>query len=73
MRSIATISADLDKLRALRARGRKSVRFGDRAMEIKSDAELAGAIAALEGELEQATASPRARTIVVRSPPMKGW
>ena len=71
MRSVAAITADIDKLRTARAKSAKSVSFGDRRVEYRSDDEIARAITALEAELEQATASPRSRTIVVRSPEYK--
>ncbi len=73
MRSAATINADLDKLRALRGHGRRIVRFGDRSVEYRSDQEIAAAISALENELEMAQGVASPRTIVVRSPPGKGW
>ncbi len=52
MRSGATITADIDKLRAARAKAAKAVSFGDRRVEFRSDQEIAAAIAALEAELE---------------------
>jgi len=49
--------ADIDKLKAIRASGAKSITFSDgRRVEYHSPAELDGAIAAAEAELSGSTA-----------------
>jgi hypothetical protein len=73
MRSIATITADLDSLRSARAKGARRIRFADREVEYRSDIEIARTVAALEAELGQAQGIASPRTIVVRPPPFKGW
>lgn len=72
-RDAATIQSELDQLRAVRGGGEHRVRFADREVWYRSDAELRSAIAALEAELKQATGSPSPRSVIVRAAPYKGW
>jgi len=51
---VADLAEQLETLRAARASGLRRVRMGTREMEYRSDAELAGAIADLEGRIAAA-------------------
>jgi hypothetical protein len=70
MTDIATLLADLEKLKAARRMGAKVVEFEDYRVEYRSDAEIAAAIAALESEV---LGGAGARNVVFRSPTNKGW
>lgn len=58
MRDITTVMGELERLRALRASGRQSIKEGDRALSYRSDIDIAAAIAALESELASLTGEP---------------
>ncbi|WP_029356238.1 hypothetical protein [Bosea sp. 117] len=51
MSDAATLTDQLDKLRAARASGLRRARFADREVEYRSDRELVAAIADLESRL----------------------
>jgi hypothetical protein len=68
-RSVTMADAEtLAKLKAARASGVLRVRYGEREITYRSDAELAAAIAAIEEEL-----TPKIKTVVVRPLASKGW
>jgi len=73
MRDAATIQSELDQLRAVRGGGEHRVRFADREVWYRTDAELRSAIAALQAELAEATGSPSPRNVIIRTAPSKGW
>jgi hypothetical protein len=56
-------------LKCMRADGVRSVQFGERKVEFKSDEELAAAINALERELNP----QQVRNVMVRPAQNKGW
>lgn len=72
-RSAEVIRDELEALKGTRATGAHRIRFADREVFYRSDAELRNAIAALEAELEQATGSPSPRNVIIRTAPAKGW
>lgn len=72
-RDAATIRDELEKLRGTRATGANRIRFADREVFYRTDAELRNAIAALEAELKQATGSVSPRNVIIRTAPAKGW
>ena len=65
----AAADVRLAELRAARGAGILHVRFGEREVWYRSDAELVAAIAALEAELNPT----RPRNVMVRPVTQKGW
>lgn len=57
---VTDLTAQLNALRIARHAGYRRIRFGDREVEYRSDAELATAIASLERQIEAATGKPAA-------------
>ena len=55
------LTAQLEALKRARRSGLRRVRFGDREMEYRSDADLAAAIRDLETEIDVAVGTPRRR------------
>lgn len=74
MADLATLEADLERLKAARRGGERLVRFrgpnSEREVQYKSDADMAAAISATESQIAAMTGAPVIRTINVRS---KGW
>jgi hypothetical protein len=70
MTDIATLLADLERLKAARRTGARTVVFEDYRVEYKSDGEMAAAIAALEAEV---LGGAGVRNVIIRSPTNKGW
>jgi hypothetical protein len=68
MTDLATLLADLETLKAARRSGALRVRFDDRELTFRSDAEIVAQIAAIENEIAGASGP---RNVVVRS--KKGW
>ena len=64
----AELQAAIAELKRARASGARRVEFGERRVELRSDAELANALAALEAEIGGSTVP---RNVIVRS--SKGW
>ncbi len=60
--SITEMQQQLEKLRNVRAKGTRKVRFGDDEVEYRSDSELAAAIADLERRIAM-TVNPSRRLI----------
>lgn len=60
--SITEMQQQLEKLRSVRAKGTRKVRFGEDEVEYRSDSELAAAIADLERRIAM-TANPSRRLI----------
>ncbi len=71
MTDLATLTADLERLKAARRSGVLSVQFTDRHVTYRSDFELVRAIAALESEIATTQGTARPRSINIRSD--KGW
>lgn len=70
MTTIATMQADLEQLRAVRAMGTRAVEYSDgRRVEYRTDSELAAAIADLERRI---AVEQRPRVSVVRVTYSKG-
>ena len=65
----AAADVRLAELKALRAKGTLHVKFGEREVWFRSDAELAAAIAALTAELNPT----RPKNVMVRPTTNKGW
>lgn len=61
--------ADLDALKAARAKGVKKVRIGEEEVEYRSDAEMASVQRAIEADLGVSTSGSR----VVRPVTSLGW
>jgi hypothetical protein len=55
------LTAQLEALKKARRSGLRRVRFGDREMEYRSDADLTAAIRDLETEIDTAIGTPRRR------------
>jgi hypothetical protein len=55
------LNAQLEALKKARRSGLRRVRFGDREMEYRSDADLAAAIRDLENEISATEGAPRRR------------
>jgi hypothetical protein len=55
------LTAQLEALKKARRSGLRRVRFGDREMEYRSEAEFAAAIRDLENEISAADGAPRRR------------
>jgi hypothetical protein len=64
--TVAELTARLEKLRATRASGTRSVQLGERRVEYRTDAELAAAIADLERQLAGETGA-RLHTIRIHA------
>jgi hypothetical protein len=73
MADFATLTLQLESLRAARRSGALEVQFGDRRIRYRSDRELALAIAATEEEIAALEGVPRVRNVVLRSPSDRGW
>jgi hypothetical protein len=71
MADLATLKADLEALRSARRTGVLRVRFADREVWYRSEAELQKQVASLENEIVALEGSSTPRTIAVRSE--KGW
>jgi hypothetical protein len=67
MATVAELQADLEKLKAMRRSGMLRMRFEDREITVRSDAELRAAIDAIERELDDG----RPRNVYFRT--TKGW
>jgi hypothetical protein len=65
----AELLAQIEELKRVRATGTRSVQFGERRVEFKTDVELTAAISALEAELNP----DRVRNVMVRPATNKGW
>ncbi|WP_439579338.1 phage head-tail joining protein [Elioraea sp.] len=63
MPTLSDLIAQREKLLRMRAAGTASVRDGDRSVAFRSDAELAAAIAALDGEIAALEGRPPVRQI----------
>lgn len=70
MTDLAALRAELESLKATRRSATLKVRFADREVTYKSDAEMVAAIAATENEIAALEGTPVVRSINVRS---KGW
>jgi hypothetical protein len=70
MTAIATLLADLERLKSARRLGVRRVEFEDFVCEYKSDAEMTAAIRAIEAEV---LGGAGVRNTVFRSPDNKGW
>ena len=65
MATVDELTARLDALRTARAAGTSEVRFGDRAVVYKSDAEMAAAIADLQQQILSASGVSMVHTVRV--------
>ena len=70
MTDITTLKAQLEALKAVRARGTRRVQVGDRETEYRSDVDLRAAIESLQYEIDKLE-NPRKSFVVVNSE--KGW
>jgi hypothetical protein len=70
---LATLQAQLEAAKAARRSGVKELWFGERRIFYKSDKEMATAIAALETEIANLEGTRRPRSVVLRTPPFRGW
>ncbi|MGB0973205.1 MAG: phage head-tail joining protein [Mycobacterium sp.] len=61
---MATLQEQLDALKAARASGEKRVTYDGKTREFRDIAEINQAIAAVEGEINGALATPRSRSAV---------
>lgn len=61
---MATLEEQLAALKAARATGEKRVTYNGKTVEYRDIAEIEQAIAAVEGELGAASATPRSRSAV---------
>ncbi len=73
MTDLATLQQQLDRLKTVRARGAREIWFADRHVVYRTDAELARAISALEGEIAKAGGGTRPKNVVLRQLPNRGW
>lgn len=74
MTDLATLQQQLDRLKTVRARGAREIWFADRHVVYRTDAELARAISALEGEIAKAGGGrARPKNVVLRQPRNRGW
>ena len=64
---LAALEARLERLRELREGGDRRVKYDEFEAEIKSDGELATAIAALERRIAHARGKPPARVVYINS------
>lgn len=71
MADAITLQARLEKLRSLRADGVRTARFGEDEVTFRSDAELAVAIADLEGQIAAGAGRTLPRFINIRT--KNGW
>jgi hypothetical protein len=67
MADLETLLADLEELKEARRTGVLKIRFDEREVQFRSDAEIAAAISAIETEIS----GPAPRNVIVRS--TKGW
>jgi hypothetical protein len=67
MATLAEMTDRLDRLRALRATGRRAVESEGEKVEFRSDAELAAAITDLERQIAAQAGRPPARVVYINS------